>query len=250
MQAIILAAGRGSRLNGSESGVPKCLIDIDGRPLLDHQLEMLRRAGVTDICVIVGYRDDLVRPLIENRCHIIANDRYAETNSLYSLVLATDWVRGSVLICNCDVLAHQEVYNRLSDSSSTALAFDACSGDDPEHMKVSFNNDGSLRTISKSLDVGKTHGENVGLLKIDALDVNSYFADAASALDRDGPNQWAPAAADQFAKTRRMDGVDITGLPWIEIDYPEDLRQARGEIWPQICTTVCDQQPSNQQSVG
>ena len=175
MQAIILAAGAGSRLNWHVSETAKCLTDIGDRLLLDYQLSVLRQFGIMDVCVVVGACAETVISGIGNRCHYILNDRYRETNSLYSLWLARDWATEPLLVSNGDLLAAPAIYERLLATPGNALAFDSSSEQDDEHMKVSFDMNGGLRTISKSLPRDQVHGENIGLIKYEASTAAELF---------------------------------------------------------------------------
>lgn len=78
MQAVILAAGVGSRLQTVSGGAPKCLIDIGGRALIMHQLEMLADHGVGPVIVVLGYRADEVKAVIGDRAQIVVNERYGD----------------------------------------------------------------------------------------------------------------------------------------------------------------------------
>ncbi|MBM3226426.1 MAG: phosphocholine cytidylyltransferase family protein [Candidatus Tectomicrobia bacterium] len=233
MQAIILAAGRSSRLASALQGQPKCLAPLDDLYLIEYQLEMLRYCGITEVCIVLGYRAEEVRSVVGRRCHYILNERYAETNSLYSLSLARHWVRETFLVLNCDVLAHPHIYRQLLATPGNALAYDSRSGTEDEHMKVVFAN-GQLQRISKALPAVDSQGENVGLLKFATWSVEPFFREAQAALALEGDNQWAPAAVQRFALNWPMGGVDITGMPWIEIDFPEDLEAASTRVWPTI----------------
>src|SRR6266851_3132710 len=125
MQGLILAAGRGSRL---VSSTPKCLVEVGGRPLLSHQVDALRAMGVDGVTVVVGHGEERVRAHLDDGAGVVVNDRYAETNSLYSFWLAREAVREDVLVLNCDVLFPGEVLERLLERKDSALAFDSGSG--------------------------------------------------------------------------------------------------------------------------
>ena len=88
--------------------------------------------------------------------------------------------------------------------------------------------------ISKALAAEESRGESVGLLKFESWSIEPLFREVRAALALGGENQWAPAAAQRFARYWPVGGVDIAGPPWIEIDFPEDLRAARTEVWPVI----------------
>lgn len=232
-QAVILAAGRGQRLGMRVEEIPKCLLEVGGRTLLDHQLEMLAAAGVRNVCVVTGYHHDVVVRACHNRVHVIQNPKWASTNSLYSLWLARNWVTASLVVMNCDVLADQRVLSRLMNSTSSSFAFDSSSGAADEHMKVElFGN--TLKSMSKSLDNRRTHGENVGMLKFTAPDARDLFSQAGQILENGGGMMWMAAAVQKLAHDRALLGVDVRDLSWIEIDYEEDLEEARARIWPSM----------------
>lgn len=219
------------------NGKPKCLVEIGDHTLIEYQLMLLRKVGIERICVVVGYEAEQVRSVLGNTCEYITNQRYAETNSLYSLWLTRDWVSGPFVLMNCDVLAHPEILDRVMQHEGNVLAYDSSSGDQDEHMKVSF--DGNLlRRISKGLAQEESHGENVGILQFDKNGTKELFREV-NALVRSGcENLWAPSALDRIVNTVPVRGVDIAGLSWTEIDFPEDLRYAQNRVWPSILDDI------------
>src|SRR5215207_10084086 len=104
MRGIILAAGKGSRLNGTAGESPKCLVEVGGIALVQRQLDVLRGAGIDDITIVVGCQADRVRKVCGQGVTYIENARYAQTNSLYSLWMARPLLYGGFVVLNCDVL--------------------------------------------------------------------------------------------------------------------------------------------------
>jgi len=208
-------------------------LEVGGKPLIRHQVDALRAVGVDTVHVVVGFHGDKVCEAVGSICRCIINARYAETNSLYSLNLALQQIRGPFMLLNSDVLAHPEIYARVAQTDGSCLAFDSSSDCEEEEMKVSFS-DGRLRAISKSMPAEEAHGENVGILKYDAATAE-LLASEADAIIRDGAERcWAPAALHNIADRAVVRGVDIADLPWTEIDFVEDLAFARDRIWPTI----------------
>ncbi len=232
-QAVILAAGRGMRLGGEVNGDPKCLIPFGGKTLLEHQLDVLESQGIERCIVVVGHEADRVRSVVNGRHICVANEQYAETNSLYSLWVARSYVTGPFVLHNADVLAHPDVYRRMLTMGTTALTYDSSSGSEAEHMKVSFH-DGRLRAMSKTLPTDDTDGENVGILHFDQEAATLLFQEADNMITSGAVRSWAPAAVDRIADRVPIRGVDVADLPWTEIDFPEDLVFARDMIWPAI----------------
>jgi len=230
MDAIILAAGSGKRLG---TGRPKCLTMIGGRRLIDHQLDALAAAGVQDPIVVVGYKRDEVRAALGGRGRVVVNERYAETNSMYSFLLARPHVQGDTFVLNADVLFDPLVAQRLARRPGSALAHDSSSGDEDEQMKVRTHGT-RLRAMSKSLSARHCAGENLGLLFLDESAVQEAFAAAEQLVEQGGAKSWLAAAINAVARQERIECVDVAGMPWVEIDFPDDLAHARRHVWPAI----------------
>jgi choline kinase len=233
-KAIILAAGAGSRLRPLTETLPKCLLEVGGRTLIDRQLEALASCGIDDVVAVVGHCADLVRRLVGTRVRYLVNRRYEQTNSLYSLCLARDELRGGSLVLNSDVLAAPLVFERLVRSpAADAILVELGAHFEPEDMKVTLDGDRVL-DFGKSLPSDRAHAHNVGVAKFSP----EGAARLASCLDRlvetGHENDWAPAAFREFATQWPLIAVDTDGLPWIEIDFVEDLTRARLEVEPAI----------------
>ena len=232
MDALILAAGRGSRLSAA---TPKCLVEVGGRSLLSYQLEAVREAGAERVTLVVGHCDEEVRAAVAGDAdvEVVHNPRYADTNSLYSFQMARRSIDGDLLVLNCDVLFPRQVLGGLLECAGSALAFDSQSGGDAEHMKVSVQ-DGRLVEMSKQLPSQHSRGENLGLLRLTREVAEATFDAAAMLIRRGGERDWLGAAINAVAGRHPIACVDVAGLPWVEIDYPDDLAAARTRIWPAI----------------
>ncbi len=230
-QAVILAAGVGSRLGGN--GRPKCLLDVGGRTLIRHHLEVLDGLGVENILIVVGHGADQVMAEVSHAGVMQFNDRYSSTNSLYSLWLTRKWIAGSMMVINGDVLADPHIYQQLLEADGNALAYDSRSGTEEEEMKVHFESS-RLRAINKDMGPGRSHGEHLGMLKFDASGAKELMDEADRLVMEGRVNDWAPAAVHQVAQRIPIQGIDVTALPWTEIDFPEDLEHARKRVWPAI----------------
>ena len=110
MKAIIIAAGPGSRLKDKTSDRPKCMLEFNGRPLLEHQMEALRKAGVAEISVIKGYRKEKIN-YPELKYYI--NDDYLNNNILHSLFHAEDEMDGEFIAVYSDILYDSSIVSRL-----------------------------------------------------------------------------------------------------------------------------------------
>lgn len=235
-QALILAAGTGSRL---KLGLPKCLVEVGGRSLLDHQFDAIEQAGADRVTMVVGYEHQQVQDAAAGRADFVFNERYAETNSLYSFWLARRAVEDDVLVLNSDVLFAPELLQDLLAVKGSTIAIDSSSGDEDEHMKVSAWQ-GRLMRISKNLHPRHTNGESLGVAHLSPFVARSAFRAAESLVCRGREDQWAAAAINAVAQSHWISCMDVAGQPWVEIDFPEDLVLARNGTWPAIAALKRD----------
>lgn len=237
MRGVILAAGKGARLNGAASDRPKCLVKIGGTSLLQRQIETLRAAGIRDVVVVAGCQAERVRREAGSGVTIVENPRFAETNSLYSLWLARGVLTGGVIVLNCDVLFHP----RLLDDLLTARYEDALlvappepsMPYGPEEMKVAVRG-GRVAAMSKSLDPDGADGENVGIARFGPSGARLLVTIMDRTVAAGRIREWAPYAFERFAAERPLYAIGTRGLPWIEIDFPEDYRRAVDEVLPLV----------------
>jgi L-glutamine-phosphate cytidylyltransferase len=232
-QAVILAAGKGSRLGKVADGLPKCLIQVGGRTLIRHQLDALADAGVGPVLVMIGYAADLVRETVGNAADFILNPRYAATNSLHTFFLAREWIKGPVVILNSDVLADPRLLDALLQSGEDSLAYDSLSGYAREHMKVAVK-DGRVANLSKELPQEGTSGENVGMIYLSRRSLDVVFHEAEKLVNADRTDAFLAEAIRASLGLIELKAVDVAGIPWTEIDSPHDLERARRELWPRI----------------
>lgn len=233
MQAIILAAGAGTRIGSSEGGMPKCLLQVGGKPLIRHQIESLRRAGIESIVTVIGYEQRQIRHALAGTSCFVVNERFAETNSMYSFLLARDYVDGDVVVLNCDVLFDPAILSRLLQAGGNSLTYDSSSGGESEHMKIALR-DGWLLEMSKNLPREHSRGENLGMLLLGRRAANDAFDAAERIVAQGRQRDWLASAINEAARMNPFRCVDVTGLPWVEIDFPSDLIRAQQEIWPAI----------------
>lgn len=236
MTGVILAAGRGARLNGGRSDMPKCLVTVGGTTLLSRNIALLRGAGIEHVVVVVGCAADTVRRTCTD-VTFVENARFADTNSLYSLWLARPLLTDGFVVMNCDVLVHPQMLTDLV----TARYEDALLlahrepwthyGD--EEMKVRL--DGSrVVAMAKDLPPAEADGENVGIVKFGAQGAR-LLVDKMDTLIAAGEHRaWAPRAFAAFAADRPLRAIGTRGFPWIEIDFPEDYRRAVEVVLPEI----------------
>jgi L-glutamine-phosphate cytidylyltransferase len=237
LRGIILAAGKGARLNGTAGDKPKCLLKVGGKTLVERQIETLRSAGITDVAVVIGCQADRVRRSCGGDVQFIENSRFAQTNSLYSLWLARPLLGDGFVVMNCDVLLHPQLLTDLVTARhQNALLMCYQETDIPlgdEEMKVKVRR-GRVVDISKTMPADEADGENVGVVKFGPEGARPLTSCLDARVASGGLRDWAPRAFCDFAQEHPLHAIGTRGLPWTEIDFPEDYERAVNEILPAI----------------
>ena len=238
MKGVILAAGKGSRLNGTAGDKPKCLVEAGGITLLDRQIRTLEQAGVDDIVVVVGCQAGRVREACGAGVTYVENARFSETNSLYSLWTARALLSEGFVVLNCDVLFHPGLLDDLlATHRDAALLIDYRKPEDPafgeEEMKVKVRS-GLVVDISKTMPADEADGENLGIVKFGPKSAPHLVSILDRVVAEGGLREWAPRAFRDFAQDRPLHAIGSGGHPWIEIDFPKDYRRAVRDILPAI----------------
>jgi choline kinase len=237
MRGIILTAGRGDRLRPVTGDRPKCLATVGGCTILERQLRALRACGVSRIAVITGYRSEDVRRMSGPATEFVHNPRYAVTNSLYSLWLARDLLGDGFVVLNCDVVFHRQLLADLLTARYEDALLMAFRGRDElysdEEMKLRVRN-GRVIEISKTLPEGDADGESIGIAKFGPAGAALLVEEMDRLIAAGAIKDWAPAAFAAFCRRRPLHVVDHRGLPWIEIDSPNDYWRACTHIAPML----------------
>ena len=238
MKAIILAAGKGSRLRGVAGDKPKCLATVGDSSLIERQISALRASGIDEIVAVVGFQADSVRRVCGSNIEYIENTVFFRTSSLYSLWLAREWLDEGFVVLNSDVLFHPQllsdlVTSRYEDALLISYKRDTIPPLGGEEMKVKTRA-GTVVDISKTLDPREADGENVGIVKFGAAGAALLTKQMGLLIAKGEHNAWAPRACREFARVRPLHVIGTRGLPWIEIDFPDDYRQAISNVLPDI----------------
>ena len=247
MRAIILAAGRGMRLKQAEDDqLPKCLLRFGGMTLLERHLRLLRSAGVEDVVLALGWRHELVSAELDRlnwrpRPEIVLNPRYELGSVLTVHTVAGAMTRGGdVLLMDADVLYHDHIMAALTAGSKPTnrvlLDRDFEAGDEPVKLCVRAGVPIELRKqLAPDLRYDAI-GESVGFFRFDepgarrlAAIVSDYVASDRAHLPHE------EAVRDFFREgSHAVEVADVTGSPWIEIDFPNDVSRAAHEVLPQL----------------
>lgn len=256
MKAVILAAGRGSRIHSVTQGTPKCLLRFGSGAILDFQLEGLALAGITDIAIVIGHQGDrIIRHVAERhpdkmeRIEFIRNPRFAYTNNMYSLWLARDWLAGAgFLVLNADVLCHPGVL--LPAVQSTAEIFVVVDPEFREETTKVIIRGGRVLALSKSISREDYSGTFVNIAAFSAAGSRALFAKAESLFAQGELNQFFNDVVGYLIREGvRVSYTETSGLPWAEIDDANDLAFARTQVLPLLQSVIPDSPVAREQPV-
>jgi choline kinase len=234
MKAIILSAGQGSRLGHMVDDRPKCLIDFNGRSLLDRQLETLEANGVHEAVVVTGFHDELVNEAITRRSggpavRTIFNPFFKVADNTGSLFMAREELTGDCLVWNGDTLVSRALMRRVveNDRAGICVTVDRKPSYDDDDMKVIRDESGRLRAIGKRISDG-VNAESIGLLAFRNGGAEC-FRDAIERAMRtsEGTTIWYLRVIHHLAQNSEVWTLDINGEEWGEVDFPPDVEAAR-----------------------
>jgi choline kinase len=239
MRAIILAAGVGWRLRPQTNAIPKCLLELGGKSLLRRYLEAFAAVGVPEAVVVVGYLKDQVMAEAAKspagvRVRFITNERYTRGNIL-SLWHARPEFDDDVVVMDGDVLFPRELLARLLASpQSNVIAIDERFQDTGEEQKVVCE-DGWVIEVTKKIGADpRIRGEAVGFLRLssEAAEVLRGILDEFIETGKDSLEY--EDAFRELAAEVPIGVVEVGDLPWVEIDFEEDVTRARATVLPAV----------------
>jgi choline kinase len=244
MRAIILAAGRGMRLQqsaGEQS--PKCLLQFGGVSLLERHLRLLRDVGVEDIVLALGFRHDQVEAELDRlgwlpRPQIVLNREY-ELGSVLTVHTVGEALSrgGDVLLMDADVLYDSRIARALvrgGPVNRVLIDREFEAGDEPVKVCVRDGVPIELRKQPAADLQFDTIGESVGFFRLEEKGARRLAALVADYVTRDGGRLPHEEAVRDLIREggHRIEVVDVTGAPWIEIDFPIDVVRAAQEVLP------------------
>ena len=237
LKVVILAAGEGTRLRPYTLDRPKCMVEIDGVSLIDRQLEVLKSEGIGDIVIIGGYKSEMLK---RGDIKLKVNDRYFETNMVWTLFSAEEELEGDIIVSYGDIVYSKNILKALIKSKADiAVTIDMkWEGywrernenplDDAETLKL--RKDGTISEIGqKPSSLEEIEGQYMGLMKFSSEGVRQIKSAFHSALEsgkllgKEVENSYMTDLL-QFIVSigGKVASVQIDE-DWVEVDTVEDL---------------------------
>jgi choline kinase len=236
--AVILAAGRGTRLAGEVTDRPKGMLAIGDRPIVEESIASLRSFGIEDVVLVTGHLasqyEELARAL-GDFVQTAHNARFADSGSLYSLYQARGLTQGPFLLLESDLVYEPRALATLLDGpDEDAILVSGPTGAGDEVYVTT--RDGRLTGMSKQKDglVGTIAGEMVGITRVSAELFASLCGLAAAEFDQTLKVDYETDGLVAAARQRRIACPVVPDLVWGEIDDASQLARVRERVYPEL----------------
>tara|TARA_B100001057_G_C22867363_1_gene957148 strand:- start:66 stop:782 length:717 start_codon:yes stop_codon:yes gene_type:complete len=232
MRAIILAAGRGSRMKKATNNIPKCLLEVKGKKLLEIQIQALKKSGIKKIGIITGYLSDQLTNYCDKTFH---NDQWDQTNMVFSLMCAQKWLKESnCIVSYSDIFYDFTIIRKLiKDDCEIGIAYDPNwkklwreRFKDPLSDAETFKLSRSYNVIeigNKTSKINKIEGQYMGLMKF----TTKGWSDLEKIILGLKKNELKTIQITQLLQKSISYGVNVKAIPnnseWGEVDSQKDL---------------------------
>ncbi len=244
MRAILINAGQGSRLLPLTLHTPKCLVQVNGRSILDHQIEALHEAGVARIEVVAGYRAGQIREHLQRhhdprRVGLTINPFWSVASSIGSVWAARDFLDEPFLLLNGDTIFDASVFQQAIEDMQPGvnLVVEVHKAPEPDDMRVQAR-DGRILAVSKQLPLAETTHRSLGMvMSPDARPHGVYRTALQAVIEAEGGHDaFHHAVIDRLARSSVVHAIENHSGLWREVDRPEDIerwtRDHRERPWP------------------
>lgn len=229
MKAILLAAGKGTRISRMVKAIPKSTLPIDGVPLIRMTVDMLKKEGF-GISVCVGYKQNEIKKALEGLdVNYYCNPFYDVTNSIASLWFAQKELdtKEDILILNADVFFSKQILDKVLEAEEDVVMMV-----DKTRTKIgdyffSTNDNGSIKAYGKDLPLQVRQCEYVGIAKIKKGFVPDFIKRLNVLINKQKHNMWWEDIIYSFTDNNEKEifSKDVDGLFWSEIDYFDDYER-------------------------
>lgn len=240
MKAVILAAGMGLRLGNITKTLPKAFIPIEGKPLIEYSLNSLKRAGIKELIMVVGFMENFFKEKLGTaykgmKIKYFVNKDYATTGSMCSLSKTEDLINDNILLLDSDILYEERALVELINCPFEDVILITNPSGSGDEIFICIDNEGNLKDLGKNIsNKHKSIGETVGITKLSPNFLKHLYA---AAKEDYANNKFKHHYEECIFKTSKKHPVKcllIEDLVWTEIDTKNHLKKAREEIFHRI----------------
>jgi L-glutamine-phosphate cytidylyltransferase len=223
MKAIILAAGKGSRLYPITLNKPKGLLKIGNETILDRLIRQFKEAGVSDIVIVIGYQKEKIREHFDDSVRFIEYDDYDKTNNLHTLWSSKNELNGDVVVSFADLVLHDDVIGKfLSSKGDIVMTVDTSQVLDGT-MRVEID---SERVLSiKTTNTVDASGNFIGLSKFNDFGCKILINEMSEIINKNYDDYYTLAIDNMARRGVIVNYCDISGILWREIDTKDEYNE-------------------------
>lgn len=222
MNAVLLAAGKGSRISKNIPNIPKSTLDVGGKPLIERTVGMMIEKGIR-VTVVVGYEHIRIEELLKDYdVNIVYNPFFDVTNSIGSLWMARKYLTDDdVILANADVFWSETLLDYLlSKKQDAVMLADRSRVDEGDYFFATKN--GKLVNYGKELKRDERDCEYVGIAKLSRQFVPTFVERLDEMVSNQQHDCWWENVLYSLAWKQEINVADVEGRFWAEIDYIED----------------------------
>ncbi len=252
MKVIILAAGQGTRLRPLTDDRPKCMVEVNGKSMIERQLDVMRGYGIKDedITIVAGYRSDvLIKKFLNTDIRVIKNEQFETTNMVYSLMCAGNQMKAEedIIVSYGDIIYDETVFRKILSAQDTMSVIvddgwyeywsERCENPLDDAETLMYDDDHYLTEIGqKTTELDKVQSQYIGLMRFRGDGWKAVLQLSAEAERRSAQGEALWRTDRTYAKmymTDLLQGLIDEGQKlravhihrgWFEIDDCDDLK--------------------------
>lgn len=245
MQSIILAAGMGKRLKKYTKDGTKCMVPVNGKPIIDYTLEALNSAGISKITIVIGYKGDKLKKYIQEKhpelnINYVENPVYDKTNNIYSLYLAKEVLaEDDTILLESDLIFKPEIISDLVNSQDENLAvlspFESWMDGTVALIDEKNNISGLIGKENFNWENKNEYYKTVNIYKFSKDFSRKYYIPFLQAyIESYGKNEYYEQVLKviAFLDSTNLKAHIVDGKNWYEIDDGADLSIAESRFAP------------------
>jgi len=223
MDALILAAGRGTRMGGIDK--PKCLLEFNGDSLIHYQINCFKKLGIDRIFVITGYHSELIHSHLKHKVIFLHNENFLNSNNISSVWTARNSISDDFICVYSDLLFHKKILeDLLNDNHEICLVIEK--NIRTETMKVKLENQ-EIAQVNKQIPESEADGNFIGMAKFSKQILPKFF-DAISNIMKNNMDSYYTSAIELLIQNgESVHYVSTNNLQWMDIDEPNEFEDAK-----------------------
>lgn len=223
MDALILAAGKGTRLGLNDS--PKCLIEFGTSSLIEYQIKCLNELGIKNIHIITGYFPEKIKSKIGDLANYIHNPEFSSTNNICSILCAKNFMSDDFICIYGDLFFDKKILeNCFSSKKDIVLTVEKNLREETSRVKIK---DDKIILVNKNINFNEADGNFIGMAKFSKNIITKLFNSIEKIAKKDSQSYYTSAIEDLIQNGTDVHFVTTENLSWMDIDTPDDLIHAQ-----------------------